>query len=120
MAEIAKANNHPVICLTSAEVSKTLKARTTNGNKLCDVGDVVIDNHSPYGDGVIKSKYGNIGSTSTILNSYIAQMLVLKIVEMYEKEGLVPPIYQSANTPGGDEHNKEIYNKFKNRVKSLY
>ncbi len=120
MAEIVKANNHPVICLTSAEVSKSLKARTLNGKRLCDLGDVVIDNHSPYGDGIIQSKYGNIGSTSTILNSYIAQMLVLKIVELYEKEGLVPPIYQSANTPGGDEHNKELYNKYKNRVKSLY
>lgn len=120
MAEVVKANNHPVICLTSAEVSKNLKARTLNGKRLCDLGDVVIDNHSPYGDGIIQSKYGNIGSTSTILNSYIAQMLVLKIVELYEKEGLVPPIYQSANTPGGDEHNKELYNKYKNRVKSLY
>ena len=120
MAEIARQNNHPVIVVTSAEVSKQLKARTLNNKKLYELGDVVIDNHSPYGDGVINSKYGNIGSTSTILNSYIAQMLVLKIVELYDKEGLVPPIYQSANTPGGDEHNKFLYDKFKNRVKSLY
>ena len=120
MAEIAKLNNHPVIVITSATVSQDLKSRTLNNKKLYEVGDVVIDNHSPYGDGVIKSKYGNIGSTSTILNSYIAQMLVLKIVELYEKEGLIPPIYQSANTPGGDEHNKDLYEKFKSRVKSLY
>ncbi len=120
MAEIVKADNHPVIVLTSAEISKKLKARTLNEKKLFEMGDVVIDNHSPYGDGVINSKYGNVGSTSTILNSYIAQMLVLKIIELYEQEGLIPPIYQSANTPGGDEHNKVLYDKFKNRVKSLY
>ena len=120
MAEIAKANNHPVIVITSAKVSKELKARTLNNKKLYEVADVVIDNHSPYGDGVLKSKYGNIGSTSTILNSYIAQMLVLNIVDAYDQEGLVPPIYQSANTPGGDEHNKILYDKFKARVKSLY
>ena len=120
MAEIAKANNHPVIVITSAKVSKELKARTLNNKKLYEVADVVIDNHSPYGDGVLKSKYGNIGSTSTILNSYIAQMLVLNIVEAYDKLGVVPPIYQSANTPGGDEHNKILYDKFKARVKSLY
>ena len=120
MAELAKANNHHVICITSAKVSKTLKARTTNEKRLCEVCDVVIDNHSPYGDGVIDSKYGKVGSSSTILNSYIAQMLVLKIIDRYEQDGLVPPIYQSANTPGGDEHNKKLYNKFKNRVKSLY
>ncbi len=120
MAEIAKENNHPVIVITSAKTSKDLKPRTLNHKKLYEIGDVVIDNHSPYGDGVIQSKYGNIGSTSTILNSYIAQMLVLKIVDAYDQEGLVPPIYQSANTPGGDEHNKYLYEKFKNRVKSLY
>ena len=120
MAEIAKANNHPVIVITSAKVSKELKARTLNNKKLYEVADVVIDNHSPYGDGVLKSKYGNIGSTSTILNSYIAQMLVLNIVDAYDQEGVVPPIYQSANTPGGDEHNKILYDKFKSRVKSLY
>ena len=120
MAEIAKENNHPVIIVTSATVSKDLKARTVNNKKLYEIGDVVIDNHSPYGDGVVNTKYGQIGSTSTILNSYIAQMLVLKIVEKYDKEGLVPPIYQSANTPGGDEHNKYLYDKFKSRVKPLY
>ena len=32
MAEIAKANNHPVIVITSAKVSKELKARTLNNN----------------------------------------------------------------------------------------
>jgi len=120
MAEIAKDNNHPVIIITSAKVSKELKSRTINNKKLYELGDVVIDNHSPYGDGTVDTKYGKIGSTSTILNSYIAQMLILNIVELYEKEGLVPPIYQSANTPGGDEHNKYLYEKFKNRVKPLY
>ena len=120
MAEIVKANNHPLICITSAEVSKGLRSRTLNNKKLYELGDVVIDNHAPYGDGVIESKYGKIGSSSTILNSFIAQMLVFNIIDLYEEEGLIPPIYQSANTPGGDEHNKFLYDKYKNRVKSLY
>lgn len=120
MASIAKQNNHPVIVITSAKVSKNLVSRNKQGLKLYEIGDVVIDNHSPYGDGVIQSKYGNIGSSSTILNSYIAQALVLQIIEQYEKEGLVPPIYQSANTLGGDEHNKVLYDKYKQRIKSLY
>lgn len=120
MAQIAKKNNHPVICLTSKEISKTLKSRTIDNKKLYEVGDVTIDNHSPFGDGVIDSKYGKVGATSTILNSFIAQKIVLKIIDLYEKDGLVPPIYQSANTPGGDEHNKFLYDKFKNRIKCLY
>ncbi len=120
MAELAKVNNHPTICITSAEVSKTLLPRTNNHQRLCDVCDVVIDNHSPKGDGVISSKYGPIGSSSTIYNSYIAQRIVLEIISLYEKDGLIPPIYLSANTEFGDEHNKMIYEKYKNRIKSLY
>ena len=120
MAEICKKNNHPVIIVTSANISKQLKSRALNNKKLYEFGDVVIDNHSPYGDATIETKFGKIGSVSTILNSYIAQMLVVTIVKMYEENNLIPPIYQSANTPGGDEHNKLIYEKFKNRVKSLY
>lgn len=120
MAEIAIENGHPVIVLTSLNTSKNVNARTKNGKKLYEVSNVSIDNHAPYGDGVIDSKYGKVGSSSTILNSYIAQTIVLKIIEMYEKEGLVPPIYHSANLAGGDEHNKKLYNEFKNRIKSLY
>ena len=119
MAQIAKKNNHPVICVTSKKSSMLLKSRTKDNKHLYEVSDVTIDNHSPYGDGVIDSKYGKVGSSSTILNSFIAQKLVLEIINKYEKAGLIPPIYQSANT-GGDEHNKKLYDEFKGRIKSLY
>ena len=48
-----------------------------------------------------------------------SQRLVLGIIDMYEKDGLVPPIYMSANIKGGDEHNKELYKKFQKRIKPL-
>lgn len=120
MAELAKKNNHPVIVLTSKKVSETLLSRTESGNHLYEVSDVVIDNHSPKGDGAILSEFGPIGATSTIYNSYIAQRIVLEIINLYKQEGITPPIYLSANNPGGDSHNKTIYNKYKNRIKSLY
>ena len=82
--------------------------------------DIVIDNHVPHGDGVIDTKYGNIGAVSSIVCSYIAQSLVIEIVNLYIENDLVPPIYMSANISGGDEHNKNIYEEYKKRVKSLY
>ncbi len=120
MAQLAKKDNRKVICITSVNTSKDLKSRTKDNKHLYELGDVVIDNHTPIGDGALESKYGRIGAVSTILNSYIAQSLVLNIIELYEKNNLTPPIYQSANTEGGDEHNKKIYEMFKNRVRSLY
>ena len=80
MCELAKNNGHPTVCITSKKVSETLQPRTNNKKHLFEVCDVVIDNHSPRGDGAIISEYGPIGATSSIYNSYIAQRIVLEII----------------------------------------
>lgn len=119
-AKIAKDNGNKVIVITSTASSKKLQPRNSLNLHLYDLGDIVIDNHSPYGDGAISKEYGRIGACSTILNSYIAQSIVLEIISLYEKDNLTPPIYLSANTPGGDKHNQELMAKYKARIKSLY
>lgn len=119
-AQIAKKKGHKVIVITSVESSKNLKARTVDGKHLYDAGDIVIDNHVPHGDGVIETKYGNTGAVSSIVCSYIAQSLVIEIINLFIENNIVPPIYMSANLKGGDEHNKKIYEEYKKRVKSLY
>ena len=108
MALIAKENNHP-----------KSKPRNKYDKHLYEIADIVIDNHTPYGDGVIEKEYGKIGASSSIACSFIAQSIVVEIVKLYEEQGITPPIYISANT-GGDEHNKKLYDKYKNRIKSLY
>ena len=120
MALISKEHKCPVIVITSLESSKELTPRNKAGFHLYELGDVVISNHTPYGDGIIDKEYGNIGSVSSIVGSYIAQCLVLEIVSMYETNNLIPPIYVSANIPGGDEHNIKLMDKYKLRIKCLY
>lgn len=119
MAEYAKNNGHPVIIITSYQISKDLKSRVVSGKHLYDYGDVVIDNHSPYGDGLISSPYGPIGSCSSIIGSYLAQRIVLEIVSLCEENGIDPLIYKSANTPGGDEHNQKLMKEYQQRIKNL-
>lgn len=119
-AEIARFNNHKVIVITSAQSSKNLKPRTLDNKHLYECGDIVIDNHVPHGDGIIETKYGNVGAVSSIISSYIAQSLVLEIINLFSENNITPPIYMSANIEGGDEHNKKIYEEYKSRVKSLY
>lgn len=119
-AQMAKSNNHKVIVITSVESSKRLKSRALDGKHLYECGDIVIDNHVPHGDGIVDTKYGNVGAVSSIICSYIAQSLVLEIINLYIENDIVPPIYMSANLAGGDEHNKKVYEEYKKRVKSLY
>ncbi|MBO7079057.1 MAG: SIS domain-containing protein [Bacilli bacterium] len=120
MAKIVKENKHPLIVITSIDSSKKLTSRVKDNSHLYDYADIVIDNHAPLGDTIINTKYGNIGSVSSIIGSYIAQKLVIEIVSLYEKNNLVPSIYQSANVQGGDEHNKKAFEEYKKRIRSLY
>lgn len=119
-AKIAQDRGHKVIVITSVSSSKNLKARTLDGKHLYECGNIVIDNHVPHGDGVIETKYGNTGAVSSIVCSYIAQSLVVEIINLFIENNITPPIYMSANLAGGDEHNKKIYEEYKKRVKSLY
>lgn len=119
-AQIAKENNYKVIVITSVESSKKLNSRALDGRHLYECGDIVIDNHVPHGDGIVDTKYGNVGAVSSIICSYIAQSLVLEIINLYMENDMIPPIYMSANLAGGDEHNKKVYEEYKKRVKSLY
>lgn len=120
MAEIARKNGHYVICITSMETTKNNVSRTKSEKKLFEVSDLVIDNHVPYGDGAIEKDYGRVGAVSSIACAYIVQSIVLEIINLYEKNNLVPPVYQSANIPGGDAHNQKLYEKYKSRIKCLY
>ena len=43
-----------------------------------------------------------------------------EVIKLYKEHHQEPPIYKSANTPGGDEHNKKLYEHYKSRIKSLY
>ena len=119
-AALVKENNHPLIVVTSMEMTNNVKPRNTLNKKLYELADIVIDNHAPIGDGVIEKEYGRIGAVSSILGSYIAQRLVLEVINYYEVNKKTPPIYLSANLPGGDEHNEKLFKKYQKRIKSLY
>ena len=119
-AQIARGNNHKVIVITSVDSSKNLKPRTIDNKHLYECGDIVINNHVPHGDGIIQTQYGNVGAVSSIICSYIAQNIILEVINLFIKNNITPPIYMSANIEGGDKHNEKIYEEYKNRVKSLY
>lgn len=88
---------------------------------LCDVSDIVIDNHAPFGDGVFTVPGTNqvTGGASTFGSLFIAQRIVLKIENLYLKNGEIPPILRSANIPGGDEFNAKAVALYRTRIPAL-
>jgi uncharacterized phosphosugar-binding protein len=57
-----------------------------------------------------------VGSVSSITSAFIAQLLTLGVAERISAAGRVPPLYLSANIPGGDEHNHELEKLYEGRI----
>lgn len=83
--------------------------------------DVYINNHLPEGDAAvsIEGMEQKMGPMSTFCNCFAIDCLMLKTAEKLIAKGITPPIWMSANMPGGDEANKALEQKYFGRVKHL-
>jgi len=113
----AKEEGHPVIAVTSLQHTMQVQPKHPSGRRLRDVADVVIDNLAPYGDATLALTGGvPVGAVSSITSAFIAQLLTIGVAERIRAGGQVPPLYLSANIPGGDEHNHELEKKYEGRI----
>jgi len=112
----AKADGHPVIAVTSLTHSQGVTSKHPSGKRLFEVADVVIDNLAPYGDATLDFGDVSVGAVSSITAAYIAQLLTIRTAEKLSADGATPPIYLSANIPGGDEHNAVFKEKYGVRI----
>ena len=77
----------------------------------------MIDNLAPYGDTTIGLGDGpSAGAVSSITAAYIAQLLTLGAAQRLRAAGEVPPLYISANIPGGDTHNDALKARYGERI----
>ena len=101
-----------VIAITSTaygeSVPRDSALRHPSGKNLYEVASLVIDSCVPLGDAVIPVEgiEQKVGSASTVLNSFIMNALQAAVVEKLIAEGVEPPVFMSANLPGGDEANR--------------
>jgi uncharacterized phosphosugar-binding protein len=116
MAELAKKKGLHTIAITSLTHSKGVPSRA--GKKLYEVVDTVIDTGTPVGDAAVSISTSDVrvAPLSAAIGVVIAQLLVARVSELFAEAGEVPPVYQSANTPGGDARNKVLEEKYKSRV----
>ena len=118
MALLAKEKGHDVIAVTSLEHTARVQPKHPSGLRLSEVADVVIDNLAPYGDATLDMPGGvSVGSVSSITSAFIAQLLTIGVAERMNSDGRVPPLYVSANVPGGDEHNHALERKYEGRIR---
>lgn len=103
------------------EMPKEHFIRHPNKTNLFDYADVCIEDFNPVGDAVVTVPGLDtpIAPVSNIVDFYIAHLLEIETVRQCIDRGIVPPVWSSANAPGGDEKNAAYLAKYKPRVKML-
>lgn len=118
VAELVKQAGHALVVVTSLEHTEKVSPKHPSGKRLKDLGDVVIDNLAPYGDSTLEIAEGmRMGAISSITGAYIAQLLQQGIAERLLARGITPPVYISANVPGGDAHNRALVDQYAGRLR---
>ena len=121
----SKARGAQVVGISSTDwhrkTPKDLPIRHRSGKTLFDFADVCIDDYVPYGDTVIQIEGLSqpITGISSTIDFYIAHRLEIECVKECVRRGVAPPVWQSANLPGGDAANAALRKKYNGRVKLL-
>ena len=107
-----------VIALTNMEYSSGVASRHPSGKKLYEVSDLVLDNCGVAGDAAIRLEglEEAIGPTSTAVGTALVNGLMIEVVEKLIEDKIVPPVFLSANLDGGDEHNRKIFEEYKDNI----
>ena len=124
-AEEAKKRGVKIIAVSSSLCQNQMPEdhfiRHPNKKNLFDYADVCIDDFNPVGDAVVTVPGFDtpIAPVSNIIDFYIAHLLEIETVNLCTQRGIVPPVWSSANTPGGDEKNAKYLDKYKQLIKML-
>ena len=118
VALAAKARGHKLIAVTSLDHTMKVKPKHPSGKRLSEVADVTIDNLAPYGDSTMELEDGTgIGGVSSLTAAFIAQRITFGVADAMRLRGKKPPVYISANIPGGDEHNRALEDLYGDRIR---
>ena len=121
----AKKAGAKIIAVSSSYWQEEMPAdhfiRHPNKINLFDYADVKIDDFNPVGDAVVTVPGLDtpIAPVSNVVDFYIAHLLEIETVRQCVERGVKPPVWSSANTPGGDETNAAYLAKYRPRIKML-
>jgi uncharacterized phosphosugar-binding protein len=96
-------------------------SRHPSGQDLCDLVDIVIDTKMPLGDAVMSldGVSEKVGPVSTIVNAFAMNSIMLEAIAELARRGIEPPVWRSSNSPGGDEANVGVIERYRTRIPNL-
>ncbi|MHB8996175.1 MAG: sugar isomerase domain-containing protein [Armatimonadota bacterium] len=118
MAVAAREMNMTVIGVLALDYCKSSTSRHSSGKLLHELCDIVIDECAPVGDAAVEiaGLAQKTGPLSTVLGCTAVNALVCEVLAKLMERGVTPPVFLSANLPGGDEHNARLLEGNRNRI----
>ncbi len=118
MALLAQERGIQTIAITCLAQSKAADYGKNMSHKLYEICDVVIDNGGTPGDAALPIPGYEVmtGPTSSVVNLCIVEEIVYGICCNFADAGLEPPVFKTANLPGGDEWNQRLLERYGVRV----
>lgn len=121
----AKRRGMTSIGITSRSFADALAAdhpsRHPSGKVLYREVDYFLDCRLPLGDAVVEiaGVAEKTGATSTFCNAFTINLLMIETVKRLVARGVEPPLWRSANMPGGDAANRALEEKYIPRIRHL-
>lgn len=120
MALHVRERGHRLIAITSLAHTNAVPALHASGRKLADLADVVLDNGGVPGDGLLRLPSGaTVCAASTLTTVLLVQMMIAEAMSLLTDAGEDPPVYLSANVPGGHEHNLALDARYAGRLRRI-
>lgn len=118
IAEEIKKRGNKLIVVTALDISKASTSRHPSGKLLFEFADVVLDNHSGFGDAAleIEGLDTKVCGTSSFAATLLLQQTMFEAIKIMVEKGFEPPVYMSANVDGGHERNLAIEDKYADRI----
>lgn len=118
MALYAKEKSLTTIAITSLNQSRAASLGAGQAKKLFEICDIVIDNCGNTGDAALPIPGTDLftAATSSLAGIAIVEQIVYGVSCRFASKGLEPPIFKTANLPGGDEWNARMIAKYGQRV----
>jgi len=121
-AQYARERGAKVVAITSMENYRVNAPRHSSGKKLPDFADVVIDNGAPLEDCIIHLDGWEeaVAASSTVTVLVISMALVAETAALLAKRGIHIPTFISPNAQMDPEHNKKVYELYKEFRRRIY
>jgi uncharacterized phosphosugar-binding protein len=117
VAQEVKERGHALVAVTSLKHTRQVTPRHASGKKLYEFADIVIDNGGPLGDALLALPGGGKAcAISSLSGAMIAQMLTAETIRILLARGIAPPVFLSANVPGGIEQGEEVRRRYTGRI----